>query len=181
MNNPTGYQVVAGEHDQSVVEGNEQKVTLSKIIQHEGYDANTISNDISLLKFSTPLSMNDFVQGVALPEAGQAASGDCIVSGWGTLSEGGSTPDVLQKVAVPIVSDEECRDAYGASEIDDSMICAGVPAGGKILAKEILVDHLSVMILVLATSLVLSLGDTDVPDLATQVYTLRSPTLLTGF
>merc|ERR1711862_166636 len=92
---------------------------------------NTISNDISLLKFEAPLTMNDFVQGIALPEAGHTATGDCIVSGWGTLSEGGATPDVLQKVAVPVVTDDECRDAYGASQIEDSMICAGVQAGGK--------------------------------------------------
>merc|ERR1711942_613897 len=85
----------------------------------------------SLLKFATPLTMNDYVQGVDLPPAGHTATGECIVSGWGTLSEGGSTPDVLQKVSVPIVTDDECRDAYGASQIEDSMICAGVQAVGK--------------------------------------------------
>ena len=30
-----------------------------------------------------------------------------------------------QQVDVPVVSDEHCRDAYGQSEITDSMICAG--------------------------------------------------------
>jgi len=131
MNNPTGLLVVAGEHDRSTDEGTEQTVELSKIIQHEGYNANTISNDISLLKFATPLTMDDYVQGIALPEAGHTASGECIVSGWGTTSEGGSSPDLLMKVSVPIVTDDECRDAYGQSEIEDSMICAGVPEGGK--------------------------------------------------
>merc|ERR1712179_99031 len=131
MNNPTGLLVVAGEHDRSTDEGTEQTVELSKIIQHEGYNANTISNDISLLKFATPLTMDDYVQGIALPEAGHTASGECIVSGWGTTSESGSSPDLLMKVSVPIVTDDECRDAYGQSEIEDSMICAGVPEGGK--------------------------------------------------
>merc|ERR1712212_42405 len=116
---------------QDVDEGNEQTVVLSKIIQHEDYNGFTISNDISLLKLSEPLSFNDYVQGIALPAPGHAASGDCIVSGWGTTSEGGSTPSVLRKVAVPIVSDEECRAAYGESDIEDSMICAGLPEGGK--------------------------------------------------
>ncbi|ROT79324.1 trypsin [Penaeus vannamei] len=130
MNNPDYLQVVAGEHT-DVDEGNEQTVVLSKIIQHEDYNGFTISNDISLLQLSQPLSFNEFVAPIALPEAGHAASGDCIVSGWGTTSEGGSTPSVLQKVSVPIVSDAECRDAYGQNDIDDSMICAGVPEGGK--------------------------------------------------
>merc|ERR1712055_462121 len=93
MNNPDYLQVVAGEHNQDVVEGNEQSVILSKIIQHEGYNAFTVANDVSVLQLSSPLTFNDYVQPIALPEAG--------------------------------------RDAYGASEILDSMICAGLKEGGK--------------------------------------------------
>jgi len=33
----------------------------------------------------------------------------------------------LKKVTVPVVSDAECRQSYGSSEIADSMICAGLP------------------------------------------------------
>merc|ERR1719209_1344732 len=90
MDNPDYLQIVAGEHDQDVTEGNEQTRVLSKIIQHEDYNGFTISNNISLLKLSEPLSFNDYVQGIDLPAPGHAASGDCIVSGWGTTSEGGS-------------------------------------------------------------------------------------------
>jgi len=131
MNNPDYLQVVAGEHNQDIVEGNEQTVILSKIIQHEDYNAFTTSNDLSVLQFSAPLTFNDFVQPIALPEAGHTATGECIVSGWGTTSEGGNTPSVLMKVSVPVVTDEECRAAYGESDIEDSMICAGLPEGGK--------------------------------------------------
>merc|ERR1711878_132524 len=38
---------------------------------------------------------------------------------------------VLQKVDVPVVSDEHCRDSYGQADITDSMICAGLDQGGK--------------------------------------------------
>merc|ERR1719378_1154654 len=131
FDDPSYLRVVAGEHNLDKDEGNEQEIVLSKIIQHEDYSGWTISNDISLLKFSTPLVFNDFVQPIPLAAAGHAASGDCTVSGWGTTSEGGSSPSPLRRVEVPIVSDESCRDAYGASEIEDSMICAGLPEGGK--------------------------------------------------
>merc|ERR1712037_618482 len=57
--------------------------------------------------------------------------GICTVSGWGTTSEGGSLARVLQKVDVPVVSDEHCRDSYGQSDITESMICAGLDQGGK--------------------------------------------------
>merc|ERR1712209_157652 len=55
----------------------------------------------------------------------------CTVSGWGTTSEGGSLARRLMKVDVPVVSDDNCRDSYGQSDIADSMICAGYEAGGK--------------------------------------------------
>lgn len=112
-------------------DGNEQKIVLSKIIQHENYNSFTITNDISLLQVSKPFTFNQFVQPIALPKAGHAASGSCVVSGWGTTTEGGSSPDILMKVSVPIVSDDACRDAYGQNDIRDSMLCAGVSEGGK--------------------------------------------------
>ena len=48
------------------------------------------------------------------------------------VQEGSATlPDNLKKVTVPVVSDEDCRKAYGEAEVADSMICAGLPEGGK--------------------------------------------------
>merc|ERR1711862_739098 len=55
----------------------------------------------------------------------------CTVSGWGTTSEGGSLAKVLMKEDVPVVSDDDCRGSYGQDDIADSMICAGLDAGGK--------------------------------------------------
>merc|ERR1712168_1679335 len=106
-------------------------VCAGHCVQGEDYNGFTISNDVSVLQLSESLTFNSYVQAIPLAPAGHAASGECIVSGWGTTSEGGSTPSTLRKVSVPIVSDAECRDAYGDSEIDDSMICAGVEAGDK--------------------------------------------------
>ena len=53
-----------------------------------------------------------------------------ILSGFGRLSSGGSSPNVLMQVIVPIVSESKCRRAYGSS-IHDSMVCAGLDDGGK--------------------------------------------------
>ena len=67
---------------------------------------------------------------MTLPEQGAVFNGTAVVSGWGTLSSGGSAPAKLHSVEVPLVDDAACEEAYGASEIDaDSMICAG--EGGK--------------------------------------------------
>lgn len=60
-----------------------------------------------------------------------AFTGACAaVSRWGTTKSGGESPDRLQAVDVPIVSEEECQRAY-AGEITAGMICAGSPEGGK--------------------------------------------------
>jgi trypsin len=92
---------------------------------HESYNSGTFENDISLLKVGTPLVFDDFVSGVTLPAQLQSFTGDAVVSGWGTLTSGGSSPDTLQYVTVPIVSDEVCDADYLLSDIYPSMICAG--------------------------------------------------------
>jgi len=78
-----------------------------------------------------PMGASD--DGAHIPSSGQeyAAGTMCTVSGWGTTSEGGSLARTLMKVDVPVVSDDDCRDAYGQNDIADSMICAGLDAGGK--------------------------------------------------
>jgi trypsin len=113
-------------------EGNEQTADVSKVIMHEDYNSNTISNDICLLKLKTPLDLTKTgAKAIPMAKKGHTATGNALVSGWGTLTAGGSLPDVLHKVEVPVVTDAKCRQAYGASEIFDSMICAGLDAGGK--------------------------------------------------
>ena len=121
---------MAGEHHLNSNDGTEQEIVLSKIIQHENYNPFTISNDISLLQMSKSLHFNSIVQPIAL-QTEKEYIGNCIVSGWGTLTEGGSSSNVLQYVNVPTVTDAHCREDYGESQIDDSMICAGKSEGGK--------------------------------------------------
>merc|ERR1712098_704962 len=94
-------------------------IAVSKVILHESYDSWTISSP--------------YISTVTLPSSGEEYSDGtvCTVSGWGTTREGGSLGRVLQKVDVPVVSDDDCRVSYGSSSVYDSMICAGLPQGGK--------------------------------------------------
>ncbi|XP_031569985.1 anionic trypsin-1-like, partial [Actinia tenebrosa] len=68
---------------------------------------------------------------VCLPEFISDASpgSSCWITGWGTLSSGGSQPDLLQQASVPIVDQRTCKNSY-PNEIDSSMICAGLKQGG---------------------------------------------------
>merc|ERR1711915_1172404 len=107
--------VRVGNHHLYEDDPDQMDIAVSKVTLHEDYDSWTIENDICL-----PSSMEEYPAGT-----------DCTVSGWGTTSEGGSLGKTLMKVTVPVVSDDDCRDAYGVSEIADSMICAGLEQGGK--------------------------------------------------
>jgi len=117
--------VVAGDHSQRNDDGTEQTVEVDQLIVHENYGAgHAYENDIALWLLSTPFDLTDAVQGVTLPEALQESTGSCDVSGWGTLSAGGSTPDVLMVVSVPVVTDAICKIEYPFN-IAESMLCAG--------------------------------------------------------
>merc|ERR1712168_1400321 len=102
-------------------------------LKKEDSDSWTISNDICLLKLEHEATLGDKVKLIDFPEANEEYEEGtlCTVTGWGTTKAGGHLSDVLKKVQVPVVSDEECRAAYGESQIKDSMICAGLKEGGK--------------------------------------------------
>ena len=104
--------VVAGGIERNHFEDEEQTKNIAKIIKHPNYDASTITNDICLLHLSESLAWTDWVKPVALPQQDQMTEAGtmCTVTGWGTLNEGGfSLPNILHKVTVPVVSDEECN------------------------------------------------------------------------
>merc|ERR1719373_1439458 len=95
---------------------------------------NLYEDDLCMLWLADSADLSSSViDTIGIPSSGQEyPSGHmCTVSGWGTTSEGGSLARTLMKVEVPVVSDDDCRDAYGQNDIADSMICAGLDAGGK--------------------------------------------------
>nr|CAH0102260.1 unnamed protein product [Daphnia galeata] len=125
--------IVAGEHNLAIDSGDEQIRNVLAKNEHVSYSSRTQENDICLLQLSSALTLNTKVGVVRIGAQGaQTAVGtNCVVSGWGTTSSGGSTiPDILRKVTVPTVSDDTCRGSYGTNAITDSMICAGFRLGG---------------------------------------------------
>jgi len=125
--------VAVGSHNLYSDDADQENIQVSRVIMHEDYDDWDITNDICLLELETPATFGSHVAAISLPSANEEYDEGtmCTVTGWGTTSEGGSLARVLQKVSVPVVSDDHCRDAYGASSIFDSMICAGLDQGGK--------------------------------------------------
>ncbi|XP_016930375.3 trypsin beta [Drosophila suzukii] len=105
---------------------------VSYFRNHEGYNANTMVNDIAIIKLSSSLSFSSTIKAIGLASSNPANGAAASVSGWGTLSSGSSSiPSQLQYVNVNIVSQSRCASSsysYG-SQIKSSMICAA--ASGK--------------------------------------------------
>ncbi|KAL7644216.1 UNVERIFIED_CONTAM: hypothetical protein RMT77_005042 [Armadillidium vulgare] len=126
----TNLRLVAGDLVLTKNDTTEQVRQVVAKFLHEDYHRPSHLNDIALLKVYPAFEFNDYVGPVLLPTQGQVTNGSCVVSGWGRTSSEGLESDILQKVAVPVISEEICRKYYSNAQIADSMICAGVPEGG---------------------------------------------------
>merc|ERR1712180_47615 len=130
---PKNLGVAVGNHKLNHHDKDQENIAVEEVILHEDYDSWTITNDICLLKLEHEATLGKHVKTIGLPEHLEEYDEGtiCTVTGWGTTSAGGHLSNILQKVNVPVVSDEKCRDAYGQSKVADSMICAGLDEGGK--------------------------------------------------
>jgi len=123
---PNRYSVVAGEHDLYSADGAEQRRSVEKVVQHPSYSSVTSRNDIAVFKVTPPFVFNENVTAGNIAPEGFEPSQALKAIGWGTTSEGGSIPDRLQEVVVPLVDDVTCRRDYTlVVYIWASMICAG--------------------------------------------------------
>ncbi|MFA0964215.1 trypsin-like serine protease [Roseivirga sp. BDSF3-8] len=109
--------------------------SVSAIYAYPGYSTPSAGKDAALLKLSSPLSFNSSVQAIPYATAADASAGYTnagvmsTISGWGTLSSGGSSPDQLQAAQVPIVSNSYANAAY-PQNITSDQLGAGYTTGG---------------------------------------------------
>ncbi|KAG8201091.1 hypothetical protein JTE90_028761 [Oedothorax gibbosus] len=133
------YRVVAGTSDlkdeNKIRKGFKSSYSVHKVSEayvHESFSSETLQNDIALLRVDPPFdtdSKHGMIRPACLPPPKHEPHGYATVSGWGALKEGGRViPTKLQAVAVPIISDDACRKAYGKA-IVESMMCAGYEEG----------------------------------------------------
>lgn len=105
----------------------QSREVINEII-HPLYNGGTLDYDIALLELREPV---DYAPIALNTDASFESAGTPLtVSGWGTTSSGGSLSDVLLKVAVPVVADGACNQAYSGG-ITRRMLCAGYTSGGR--------------------------------------------------
>ncbi|XP_045400127.1 transmembrane protease serine 9 isoform X2 [Lemur catta] len=113
----------------SGAEGHVERV--ARIYKHPFYNLYTLDYDVALLELAGPVRRSSLVRPICLPEpAPRAPDGArCVITGWGSVREGGSMARQLQKAAVRLLSEQTCRRFYPV-QISSRMLCAGYPQGG---------------------------------------------------
>jgi len=143
---PDLFHVVVGDHRRLQDDGSEQTLGIETILKHENYDANTINNDLALIKTKEKIIFGEFVQPVCLPttQFNYVDGEDSFISGWGSTEkripdlgyDGGlqqtrDSPNVLQAAKVPLVNTSECNaDHRYNGLVSGNMFCAGYLSGG---------------------------------------------------
>ncbi|XP_078491103.1 uncharacterized protein LOC100175024 [Ciona intestinalis] len=112
-----------------------QTFSISKFERHPDFDSLRLQNDVAILWLSTPAIIGLYVAPICMPNGQVPPDGEkCWTTGYGSLAEGGSTPQPLQEVDVPIVNVHTCAAVYQSftqKVIPSTMVCAGYQQGGK--------------------------------------------------
>ncbi|MFP4474107.1 MAG: trypsin-like serine protease [Desulfatibacillaceae bacterium] len=125
---PSEIEVLAGTHDLTTGQG--ERIDVTRIVIHPGFDSLTLDNDVALLQLARPVPSGATAVDL-YRTAGSLPEELLTVVGWGRLEEGGVFASVLMELDLPWVSTETCQTAYPDRAIDEDVICAGYSEGGK--------------------------------------------------
>lgn len=110
----------------------------SDIINHPGFNLNTLFNDISVIHLPIQLQFSNSIQPVYLPTMNEATQTHenkyARVSGWGLTNRYGNTKEFTQTlrfVDLKVISNQECKLYYrGQNQVTDRVLCALGPYAG---------------------------------------------------
>ncbi|XP_011706712.1 PREDICTED: trypsin epsilon-like, partial [Wasmannia auropunctata] len=107
-----------------------------KAIRHEGFNPNNSwINDIALLKVDPPFIMSATVGHVPRPPTDHVVKPNdvAVVSGWGSLWDGGPRTTKLQRVNILIADQDYCRYMYKniGYNVHPTQVCAFDPSAEK--------------------------------------------------
>ena len=111
------------------LDGTGTRRDVVSIAIHPSWNSSTFDNDVAVWRLAT--SATGIPLATLATEDGPVG-GNLLATGWGALSQGGGFPIDLQRVEVPLVTRTNCNDANSYNgAITDSMLCAGLDAGGR--------------------------------------------------
>lgn len=139
--------VAGGDSDMRVVAGitrvsqqsSGQIRAIDGIATFPGFSDPAVGKDVSVVHLATPLDLSGAnaraVDLVTPADSSAGATSPGVVStitGWGTLSSGGSSPDILQEVDIPLISNSAAQAAYTQENITADQLGAGIIGVGGV-------------------------------------------------
>ncbi len=108
--------------------GGGRRVHARALRLHPGYSDFTLANDIGIIQLGENLPYATITPAMAGQEGLYPAGTEATTIGWGDRDirlDHEYYPRYLREVEVPIVSDEDCGEAYPGELFPDQMVCAG--------------------------------------------------------
>lgn len=131
---PAIVSVVIGDHTRNDNSNTvRQRLDVDSIHSNPSYNPIRLTNDVSLIKVSTPIQFSADLQ----PVCGPDRSSDyhyrkSVCSGWGTIVSGGACcPQTLRYVSLNVTTNAFCDAEYPRDQITADMICASDNSGGN--------------------------------------------------
>ncbi|GAB6023504.1 hypothetical protein CHUAL_008281 [Chamberlinius hualienensis] len=136
---PKYWTAILGKNNLRVKEPGEMPMKISRIIIHNNFSE--YHHDLALIKLIRPVKTQstDLIKHICLPKTKLTRNETfvglrCVATGWGRTHVGGRNSDYLQKIDLPIVENQVCKQAYAHTfriPIQQYHICAGYRTGGK--------------------------------------------------
>ncbi|XP_021193552.3 trypsin CFT-1 [Helicoverpa armigera] len=109
---------------------------VNQNIIHPQFNPNNLNNDVAILRSATTFSFNNNVRAgsIAGPNYNVADNQAVWAAGWGdTFSGANQGSEQLRHVQMVIINQNTCRNNYATRGIlvNENMICAGWPSGGR--------------------------------------------------
>ncbi|XP_014854358.1 PREDICTED: transmembrane protease serine 9 [Poecilia mexicana] len=107
-------------------------IPIQRVIVHPAFNGTNMDHDVALVELAVPAPVSYTIQPVCLPSPVHLflENSECYITGWGSMKEGGSLTNLLQKAAVNIIDQEDCQLSY-SNMLTPSMMCAGFMEGGR--------------------------------------------------
>uniref|UniRef100_A0ACB8F208 Uncharacterized protein n=1 Tax=Sphaerodactylus townsendi TaxID=933632 RepID=A0ACB8F208_9SAUR len=125
---PKMWLAILGTTFLSGFDGRVQKIY--HIHRHPFYNVYTLDYDVALLELAFPLSYTSTIRPICMPDNSHVFSegARCFITGWGSTKEGGLMSKHLQKAAVSLIREQDCKKFYPI-QISGRMMCAGFLQG----------------------------------------------------